>query len=347
MDGGQNWACFKGNIPKVPVMDMVIHPRDQSLVLATHGRGIMIIDDLTPLRQLSQEIPDADVKFIRTKDYVIRERSFYQGWSGDDEFIGQVPEESAPIVYYMKKRHVFGDIYLEISDQEGSLIKKLPAGTRKGINQVNWTIRMKPPKVPVSPQIEGEAMAGPNYSPGEYTVKLTRNNTVFETKIRLLPDPKSIYSLEDREVRQTALMKAYHLLESLAYLDQQVKEIRDKATTLSKEVPKPVARRLTAIASRMDTLHMKMVSTKEGKITGEEKLREKIAFIYGSIISYLGRPTDSQLSGLDIFIKEVDAIRTGINDFMTGDLAGMNRELTSLKKEEIKVISEEAFRNEP
>ena len=113
IDGGKNWANFKGNVPKVPVMDMVIHPRDQSLVLATHGRGIMIIDDLTPLRQLSQDLLNTDVKFLRTKDYVIRETSFTQEWNGDDEFLGQVPEASAPIVYYMKKRHIIGDIYIE------------------------------------------------------------------------------------------------------------------------------------------------------------------------------------------------------------------------------------------
>jgi photosystem II stability/assembly factor-like uncharacterized protein len=347
LNAGQNWACFKGNIPKVPVMDMVIHPRDQSLVLATHGRGIMIIDDLTPMRQLAQEVPDADVKFIKAKDYVIRERSFTQQWNGDDEFIGQVPEESAPVLYYMKKRHVFGDLHLEIYDQEGKLIQKLPAGTRKGINLVNWTIRMKAPKVPVSPQIQGEVMTGPNYSTGEYTVKLIRNKDTLTEKIHLLPDPKSIYSLQDREVRQTALMKTYHLLESLAYLDREAKDIRDKATTRSKEVPKPLVKKLMAAASHMDTLHMRMVSTKEGKITGEEKLREKIAFIYGSLISYPGRPTDSQLSGLDILSKEVDSIKIGLNAFMTGDLAGVNKELVRLSKDEIKVISEEEFKKEP
>jgi len=141
-------------------------------------------------------------------------------------------------------------------------------------------------------------------------------------------------------------MKTYHLLETLAYLDRQAKEIRDKATALSKEVPKPLARKLANIASRMDTLHIKMVSTREGKITGEEKLREKIGFIYGSIMSYLGRPTDSQLSGLDLLGREVGSVKAAIDECMTGNLAGVNRELVTLKKEEIKVISEENFRKE-
>jgi photosystem II stability/assembly factor-like uncharacterized protein len=347
INGGKSWVNFKGNVPKVPVMDMVIHSRDQSLVLATHGRGIMIIDDLTPFRQLTEDLLNSDLKFLKTKDYVIRENSFTQEWNGDDEFLGQVPESSAPIVYYMKKRHIFGDIHIEIFDQDGKMITKLPAGTHKGINQVNWTIRLKPPKVPVSPQMEGEAMIGPDYSPGEYTAKLIRNKDTLETKIRLVPDPKSIFSPEDRKVRQKALMSTYNLLESLAYIDRQAKDIRDKATTLSKEVPKQLARKLTAIATRMDTLHMKLVSTREGKVTGEEKLREKIAFIYGSIISYPGKPTDSQLSGLDFLSKEVDSTRTAINRIIAGDLVNVNHELVSLKKEEIKVISEEEFNKEP
>jgi photosystem II stability/assembly factor-like uncharacterized protein len=346
IDGGKNWANFKGNVPKVPVMDMVIHPRDQSLVLATHGRGIMIIDDLTPLRQLSQDLLNTDLKFLRTKDYVIREMSFTQQWNGDDEFLGQVPEASAPIVYYMKKRHIIGEMYIEIYDAEGKLVKQLPAGTHKGINQVNWTIRMKPPKVPVSPQMEEEAMIGPNYSPGEYTVKLIRNNESFETKIRLIPDPKSIYSPEDRQARQKALMRTYNLLESLAYLDRQATEIRDKAKAISKEVPKPLGKKLTAIAIQMDTLHMKLVSTREGKVTGEEKLREKIAFIYGSLISYPGKPTDSQLSGLDFLSKEADSTKTAINDLIAGDLARVNKELVTLKKDEINPVSIEEFQKQ-
>jgi photosystem II stability/assembly factor-like uncharacterized protein len=347
LNGGQNWAPFKGNMPKVPVMDMVIHPRDQSLVLATHGRGIMIIDDLNPLRQLSVGILDPDVKFLNTKDYIIHENSFFQQWTGDDEYVGQVPEDAAPIVYYLKKRHLFGDLYLEIFDQDGKLIKKLPAENRRGINQVNWTIRMKPPKVPISPQMEGEAMAGPNYSPGEYKIRLIKNHDSIETKIKLLPDPKSIFSIEDRTIRQNVLMKAYHMLESLAYLDRQVKEIRDKSTAASIGSPNLLAKKLHAIASQMDTLHVKMVSVKEGKVTGEEKLREKIGFIYGSVMSFPGRPTDSQIAGLDLLSDEVNSTKIKINQILSTDLESINKELVLQNKPAIKVISEEDFMKEP
>jgi hypothetical protein len=328
-------------------MDMLIHPRDQSLVIATHGRGIMIIDDLTPLRQLSEEVLNSDLKFLKAKDYIIREGTPGQGWNGDDEYSGQVPREAAQIVYYQKKRHVFGEMYLEIFDKDNKMIQKLPAGTRKGINVVYWSIRMKPPKVPVSPQIEGSSMIGPNYPAGEYTVKLHKGTQVFDTKIRLLFDPSSQHSMKDQEIRQDALMKAYHLLETLAWFDRKAISIRDAAKERSKGLSKSLTRQLHDAEVRMDSLHLKMVVVKEGKVIGDERLREKIGFLYGSIMSYKGKPTDSQLNGLNALSKEVDKINADLTGFKEKDLPELNKALVKTEKKEITVISEEEFRIEP
>jgi photosystem II stability/assembly factor-like uncharacterized protein len=340
---GANWAHFTGNIPDVPVMDMLVHPRDQSLVIATHGRGIMIIDDLTPLRQVTEEVLNSDLKFLKGKDYIIREGTTGQGWTGDDEYSGQVPREAAQIIYYQKKRHVFGEMYLEIFDKDNKMIQKLPAGTRKGINIVYWDIRMKPPKVPVSPQIEGSSMIGPNHPAGEYNVKLHKGSQVFDSNIRLLFDPGSRHPVKDQEIRQEALMKAYHLLETLAWFDRQAITFRAAAKERSKGVSKILTRQLHDVEVRMDSLHLKMVVVKEGKVVGEERLREKIGFIYGSIMSYKGKPTDSQLNGLNALSKEVDKINADLTGFKEKDLPGLNKELVNTGKKEITVISEEEF----
>ncbi|MEI6900769.1 MAG: glycosyl hydrolase, partial [Bacteroidota bacterium] len=327
IDEGMSWTPFKGNVPKVPVMDITIQERDRSLVLATHGRGIIIIDDLTPFRQLTPGLLDQNVGFITMKDYVIRENSSTQEWTGDDEYIGKVPQEAASIAYYLKKRQVFGEMYLEIYDKNGKMIQKLPAGMRKGINIIYWTIRMKPPKVPVSVQMEGNTMSGPEFAPGEYTVKLFRDKEVYETKIKLLPDPKSIHSQKDREIRQTAVMKAYNLLESLAYTDHIACDIRDQARRGAVNSSKSFSKRLQVLATRMDTLHVQMVATKEGKITGEERLREKIGFIYGTIMSYEGRPTETQLTGLDLLVGETKKISDEIAKLKEGELVKLNESL--------------------
>jgi photosystem II stability/assembly factor-like uncharacterized protein len=347
VNGGENWSYFRGSMPKVPVMDMCIHPREQSLVIATHGRGIMIIDDLSPFRQITEDILNKDVSFLNPKDFIIREGSTTQEFNGDDEFIGQVPPSSVPIMYYLKKRHVFGDIHLEIYDDQGKMIKKLPAGMRKGVNVVQWNFIMKPPKVPVSPQIEGYTMVGPDYAPGTYKVKLFKNKDVFETSLKLLPDPHSLYSAKDRETRFNAIMKAYNLLESLAFTDRQAREARDQARKLAPETGGKLSKSLLSVAARLDSLHGKIVSVKEGKITGEERLREKIGFIYGSMMAYPGKPTESQIMGLDMLVKDAGLVQEKVASIVNTEIPALNKELIKKQKPEIRLTSKDAFFAEP
>ena len=142
-------------------------------------------------------------------------------------------------------------------------------------------------------------------------------------------------------------MKAYHLLEKLAYLDREAITFRDAAKERSTGISKSLSRKLHDLESRMDSIHLKMVVMKEGKIVGEERLREKIGFVYGSVMSYKGKPTDSQLSGLNDLSKEVEKINTELTAFKDKELPELNKALVKAGKKEITVISEEEFKKEP
>ena len=236
---------------------------------------------------------------------------------------------------------------MEIYDKDNKMIQRLPAGTRKGIIVVYWTIRMKPPKVPVSPQFEGSSLIGPNYPAGEYTVKLYKGTQGFDTKIKLLLDPASRHSVADQETRQNALMQAYHTLETLAWLDRQAKSAREAAKERSSGASKSLSRKLHDTEVLMDSLHLKMVVMKEGKVVNDERLREKIGFLYGSIMNYKGKPTDSQINGLASLVKEVDKINSDITVFREKELPGLNEMLVKSGKKEITLISKEDFLKEP
>src|SRR5690606_10729910 len=71
INGGKNWTRFENNMPRTPVHDMVIHPRDHDLVIATHGRGIYIIDKITPLRQLTDEVLAKTIHFFSIEPTVL------------------------------------------------------------------------------------------------------------------------------------------------------------------------------------------------------------------------------------------------------------------------------------
>jgi hypothetical protein len=155
------------------------------------------------------------------------------------------------------------------------------------------------------------------------------------------------HPVKDQEIRQEAVMKAYHMLETLAYLDRQTVETRDAAKERTGGVSKLLSRKLYNAEVMMDSLHLKMVVVKEGKVVGEERLREKIGFLYGSILSYKGKPTDTQINGLDDLSKEIEKISRTISDFKTKVLPEINKSLINSEKEEIRIISKEDFAKEP
>jgi hypothetical protein len=189
-------------------------------------------------------------------------------------------------------------------------------------------------------------MIGPNYPAGEYSVKLYKGSQVFDTKIRLLFDPASRHSVKDQETRQNTLMQAYNMMETLAWLDRQAISVRDTAKVRSVGAAKALARELHAAEILMDSLHLKMVVVKEGKVIADERLREKIGFIYGSVLNYKGKPTDSQISGLASLSTEMDKVIAGLTAFKGKQLPEINKTLLKAGKREITMISREEFLKE-
>jgi hypothetical protein len=335
-------------MPNVPVRDLVIQERENDLVIGTHGRGIMIIDDITPLRLLSEEILQKEVAFLDSRPFELGHLDWEQGWAGDDEFIGSNPPGSTMINYYLKKRHVFGEMLIEIYNDKGEKIKELPAGKRKGLNRVNWQMRMKGPKVPQSQLLSPQAMYGPTYPPGKYTVKIVKGDQSYEGVISVVYDPKIPHSTADRDKRYEILMKAYNLLEDLAFTDKIVTEIRDQAKEkATKANNKTLGKKLTGLSETMETLHKELVATNlSTAITGEEKLREKIGDIYSAVNGYQGRPTQNQIDRLDILSKQVTDRKTNLETILTIDIPNLDKQLAKEKIDPFKLTTKEEFMKE-
>ena len=345
LDGGQNWTRFTGGVPKVSVRDLVIEKQNSDVVLGTHGRGILIIDDITPLRELTKDDLNKDLVFVGKNEFIIKEGfgGMGGGMQGDDEFTGESKDNQAYVTYYMKKRHIFGDMHMELYDKDGKFIKKLPVSTRKGLNRVYFDIKMDPPKVPASPQIVGFAMSGPSYPPGEYTVKIFKNDKVYEQKVVLKLDPDSPHSEKERQLRMQTLMKAYNLLEHLAYIDHT-------AVTLSKELKENAAKvkgsqakKMEKLSAQLEDIHKNLVATKVGKITGEEKLREKLSTLYGYVLFYQGAPAQSVIDGINVIQYEIDQYNKQIEKIINKDLPSINKTLEKKGLKPIEIQSEEEF----
>jgi photosystem II stability/assembly factor-like uncharacterized protein len=346
VDGGANWGQFTNGMPNVAVRDAVIHPTADDLVLATHGRGIMIVDDITPLRQLTKDVLAKDVHFFAMKPVLLNSTPSFQDFAGAAEFVGENPTETAQITYYLKKRHTFGDMYLEIFDQSGKLLKKLPAGKQPGVNRVEWRTRRPPPKVASSGELNLGLFFGPTLPEGTYTVKLTKGSQTYNSQLVLAADPRLPYSVADRQLQQTTVNRLYDLNEELAYTAELVQSAKKQADSLAAK-SKPLAKPLQALSKELAALAKELAATNEaGGISGASQVKEQLAEVYGGVSRFAGRPSQSQLARTELMVATVQKLRQQAQALQTGKIAALNPSIEKAGLKPIQLKTWEEFKGD-
>jgi hypothetical protein len=328
IDGGKGWAQFKGGrFPAVAVRDLAIQPRENDLVLATHGRGIWIVDDITPWRALTPELLSQEAAFVSARPVQQRIQGG-GGWAnGDAVFIGDNPPDAAVITYYQKARHLFGKLKLEVLDSSGQVVDELPASKRPGLNRVTWSMRAKPPRVPPAAQVAFNGIRGPRLVPGVYTVRLTKNGKATETKLTIGLDRRAKFSEADRKAQFDAAMKVRALFEDESALMDRILFLRDALAKTSGALPEsdPLKKRVSDFDGKADAVRKEIVATKEGgAITGEERLREHTDQLYGALLSYEGKPGDYQLAYFEALKRELADASKVFAGLVAKDLPALN-----------------------
>ncbi|HEX3551672.1 MAG TPA: glycosyl hydrolase [Thermoanaerobaculia bacterium] len=352
IDGGARWARFTGKLPRVAVRDIAIHPREADLILATHGRGVYVVDDITPLRKLTREAIEAEVVMLPSRATAMTIPASVQDFPGNDEFFAFNPEESATITYYLKKRHLFGDLKVEVYDAQGKLVSTLPAGKRRGINRVSWPMRLPPPKLPPANSLvigSSFAMFGPRVPPGTYTARLVDGDKTYASPVVLVPDPRTTHSDADRALQHETAMTLYGMLGRLTWIADSVKSLEDAAKQRAEKLPRGdrLRQQLGALGDTLEGFRATLVATSEGGwLSGEEQLREKMAKVYGSVNGYDGRPTKSQLDQAKVLAGQLDQAGARLEALQRGEVAVVNRELEKRKLEPLKAKSREEWEKE-
>jgi photosystem II stability/assembly factor-like uncharacterized protein len=344
VDGGQHWAQYKGsNFPAAAVRDLVVHPRESDLVLATHGRGIWIIDDISPLRALTPDLMGKDAVLIEGPP-AIQYFNANGGWpEGDESFNGPSRPTDAFIDYYQKRRHIFGDLKIEILDQDGKLVDTIPGSKHRGVNRAKWSMRLKPPVVPPAASALFSAAQGPRVLPGTYAIKMTKGDQVYTEPLKVVLDPRAKYTVEDRKVQFGLAMKLDKMLGHMSYGVSAIEGVRSAVLARSSKLVEkdPLRGRLQQLSANLDNLRSKIVATKEGgAITGEERIREHLGSLYGDVNGYEGRPTDYQVARAESLGHELEDVITDFRKLMEKELPAINAGLGKKKLEAISVLTE-------
>jgi photosystem II stability/assembly factor-like uncharacterized protein len=227
LNGGASWSPMRNGLPTTAVHDVVIHPRENDLVVGTHGRGIFILDDITPLEMLAATPAPAVAALASPRSTSIMSGVPETGIPGNRRFTGTNRAAGAQITYLVGTGVPAGaELSLAILDAAGEIVRTLPANSTPGLHRVAWNLRMEPPfagqaapgrPTEPSPSAEaqeefqrptpGQAMPAAQYVfPGPYRVQLRQGtaggtpSVLAETNIEVHRDP--FVRLSETEYRE-------------------------------------------------------------------------------------------------------------------------------------------------
>lgn len=338
-DDGARWQSLQFNLPVVPIHDMVV--KEDDLVVGTHGRSFWILDDLTPLHQLTEEISKADVFLFKPRD------SFRM--SGSDfprPHVGQNPPSGSVIFYYLKDKPD-GVVSLEFLDSEGLLIKKFTSKKEEkdgaeaprertrgrrvanvtaeaGMNRFVWDMRYEDAKSVPGAILWAGRLNGPLAVPGVYQVKLTVGDASLTESWEWKKDPRLETSQEDFQAQFDLLIKIRDKLTEVNTSINHLRTVRKQVDDLLKKIEDNPD--VGEIEEAGESLKAKLKAVEDVLIQSKSKsgqdplnypilLDNKIAALIGVVSSADAEPTEQsysvfeELSGkADVQIEKLKAV---------------------------------------
>ena len=345
LNDGQSWARFTNNMPKVGVRDIAIQERDNALAMATHGRGIILLDDLSPLQQISAQMLEEKIAFFPTKTTLLRDPGAGGSWfGGSGNFTAGNPSSAAQVIYYNKKRHTFGKMYFEVY-KDGEKIREIPAGKSAGINIVSMPTRLPPPKsAPTRNRMAlFGSIFGPNLEAGEYEVKLIKGRDSYSSSFTLAYDPDAPYSDEDRAAQRETTMQLYDMSEKLAYIYHVYDQIHEQLEAVD-GMKRKRQEAIDGLEEQIKTTMSTLVALEGDFYVDEgEQIRERISQLYMKVSQYPGRPSDSQLNEAVRLQTAMDQVEVQFTQRITSEVPAINELLIKADREALSWDEETTF----
>lgn len=280
VDAGATWSEFKNNMPRVPVYDMVVHPRDNDLVLATHARGIWILDNIHAIQEQGAVSPTAKAHLFTIEEAEEVRLSNPKAHVGDMFYKGENPPPGAIIDYWLKDADP-ASIALTIHDVAGAEIAAVTPTKAKGVNRVVWNLRHR--SLPAQTynymgSSRPRPLPGPLAIPGTYTARLTVDGATTERQFTVIEDRRlNVNPLDRRAWTETLveLAKTYG------------------ATTEA----------LTASKSAVDAAGAAATPAQKERLETLIDAQARLAGLYSTIGSYTGAVTADQRKQFDALTK--------------------------------------------
>jgi hypothetical protein len=352
---GADWKSLKLNLPTTPVHDLVV--KDDDLVLATHGRAFWILDDISPLRQFTDDVAKQAVH-LYTPAPAYRIQAGEGGERHPSKRTGQNPPVGALVYYYVKDAPKAGtETKVEILDAAGKVIRKYsstetelldePLGPddkkpekeikpEAGLNRFVWDLRYEPAhRIPGYYLWEyGSGAKGPVAVPGQYQIRLTVGSEAQTAPLEVKLDPRVKVSQSDLQQQFDLLSQVHEELNQVYDAVNQIQDVRSQVAGLKRRLPENASTK--AISTSADDLEKKLVavrdemvnltiSANEDSLAYPPQIDAKLAYLAIDAGSADSAPTEAEQQEFEKLKRESGQLLSRWADLQRRDLAAFQK----------------------
>jgi hypothetical protein len=351
-DDGAHWTELSSGLPHAPVSWVVVQKAFHDVVVSTYGRGLFVLDDITPLEQEPASSTE--------EAHLFAPRSAYR-WS----------QRGRAFINYSLKSAPRGPVQLQIVDGDGKVVRELRPNGHEGLNRASWDLRHDPPRLVAlrttpaenphiweEPRFRGQdsrpvthwglepAQVGPIATPGKYTVKLIVDGRTLTQPIEILRDPKVATPTADLDLSVRLQLRLRDNISAAADMVNTIEVMRKQLEDVQKAYRDDASKAaLVAQVAAMDKklFEVESMLLEPAQMTSDDKYFQQAYRVYMNLIWLNGEvgpgagdvsggadfpPTDTSVSVMETIEKDLNAAKTSYKRLMDTEVPAFNRAIT-------------------
>ena len=349
-DDGTSWSKFQLNLPIVPITDLAV--KNNNLIAATQGRSFWMIDDLTPLHQLKNDLTSQDF-------FLFKPLESYRMGGGNgrtSKTQGQNHAGGVAVNFYVKDTAKADTISLSFLDSKKQLIKKYSTHPDKekkeeklkvklGSNQFNWNMMYADAEKVKGMILWWASLSGPKATPGNYTVELSKNGTGKSQEFTILKDPRTEATDADMKAQFDFIMSVRDKMTEIHKALKNVTKVKGQITQLKKSADKEKDKELLEFASKIskevtvieNNLYQTKSKSNQDPLNFPIKLNNKLGHL--NSLSSIGnfRPTDQAVAFKNEITKQIDKELADLYKIFETDVKELNKKVKASNIDLIKL----------